>query len=217
MTALSKHWGALLQGTTSWSGYALQPIAQELNDPPLFILDMVPSIKIPLSAIRSLEIAELATKFSPNYPYSLLEGYTVRMFDTMVGPESILTADILLNDEMHVQDPKRRHPVVATFSKVVASYENSEVWGAHPVQPVVVRTKHQDILSALRAELRIAGGFSLGKLIVTNTNDVLKKMAAILKEAFRLYPPSASTRAEKPGAAIYVNNNEKSISLETSL
>ena len=68
-----------------------QEIQKHLGNPPVFILDLRP-VQHVLCVVGNHEVAEQVSRSTKSFPYSMGKSPTMRLYDHLLGPKSILTA-----------------------------------------------------------------------------------------------------------------------------
>lgn len=67
-------------------------IKRHLGNAPLFILDLRP-VQYVLCVVGNHEVAEQISKSTKSFPYSMHKSPTMRLYERLLGPRSILTAE----------------------------------------------------------------------------------------------------------------------------
>ena len=67
-------------------------VKRHLCNAPLFILDLRP-VQYVLCVVGSHEVAEQVSKSTKSFPYSMNKSPTMRLYERLLGPRSILTAE----------------------------------------------------------------------------------------------------------------------------
>lgn len=75
-----------------WIDIVFLEVKRHLGNAPLFILDLRP-VQYVLCVVGSHEVAEQVSKSTKSFPYSMKKSPTMRLYERLLGPRSILTAE----------------------------------------------------------------------------------------------------------------------------